>query len=108
MMNILIDLVTPQAFLGGAGEYIRRVFYELLKRKDFNIQFFAAIDSTIGKFAYCDLSPDSLREKEIPIVDLGKIKLFDAVRKYNIDKVFIGAAQYWGARYDVEKLTCNP
>ena len=107
MMNILIDLVTPQAFLGGAGEYIRRVFYELLKRKDFNIQFYAAIDSTIGKFAYSDLSPDSLREKGIPIVDLGKIELFDAVRKYNIEKVFIGAAQYWGARYDVEKLTCK-
>lgn len=107
MMNILIDLVTPQAFLGGAGEYIRRVFYELLKRKDSNIQFFAAIDSTIGKFAYSDFTPDSLRQKGIPIVDLGKIKLFDAIKKYNIEKVFIGAAQYWGARYEVEKLTCR-
>lgn len=107
MMNILIDLVTPQAFLGGAGEYIRRVFYELLKRKDSNIQFFAAIDSTVGKFAYSDFTPDRLRQKGIPIVDLGKIKLFDAIKKYNIEKVFIGAAQYWGARYEVEKLTCR-
>lgn len=28
-MNILYDLVTPQAFVGGAGEYVRKVFYTL-------------------------------------------------------------------------------
>lgn len=36
-MNILYDLITPQAFVGGAGEYVRKVFYTLHDTvKEFN------------------------------------------------------------------------
>lgn len=106
-MKILFDLVTPQAFLGGAGEYIRRVFFELLCNLEKKIQVVGAIDSTIGKFAYEDLAPENLAYKNIKCVDLGKNKLSDIVKEHEIDEVFIGAAQYWGARYKVQDLKCR-
>lgn len=106
-MKILFDLITPQAFIGGAGEYIRRVFFELMSNSDNNIQLIGAIDSSIGKFAYQDLTPDKLLYRNIRCVDLGKKKLTEIVKEHEVDEVFIGAAQYWGARYNVQYLNCR-
>lgn len=105
-MNILFDLITPQSFIGGAGEYIRRVFYALLDNINSDTQILVAVDTNIGNFAYRDLSIESLKQKNIQYVDLGKSNLVDVIRTYHVDKVFIGAAQYWGNRYQVEKITC--
>lgn len=108
-MNILFDLITPQGFIGGAGEYVRKVFYTLLEtvKIDVTVNLFVAIDTTKGKFAYKDLSPESLSALPVKIVDLGKQSLSSCVEEYKIDTVFIGMAQAWGGRYDVQNLRCR-
>lgn len=108
-MNILFDLVTPQGFIGGAGEYVRKVFYTLLDsvKSDDTINLYVAIDTTKGQFAYKDLSPESLAKLSVKVVDLGKQSLSSCVEEYKINTVFIGMAQAWGGRYDVQNLQCR-
>lgn len=108
-MKILFDLYTPQFFVGGAGEYIRTVFYELIKtcnesQKD--IQVVALMDLSVKNYPYPDLSPISLRNLNINIVDIHNNTLKDIIKTNSIDKIFIGAAQYWGMRLDVENISC--
>lgn len=108
-MNILYDLITPQGYIGGAGEYVRKVFYSLLesiKTVD-AVNLYAAIDTSKGKFAYLDLSPESLSSLPVKIVDLGKQSLSSCVEENKIDTVFIGMAQAWGGSYDVQNLRCK-
>lgn len=108
-MKILFDLFTPQGFVGGAGEYIRKVFYTLLdeiKEQSCDVQLVALVDSSLGRFAYADLAPESLCEKGIEVADANGRKLSEILKQYQIDKVFVGAAQYWGGRFDVESLNC--
>jgi glycosyltransferase involved in cell wall biosynthesis len=99
-MRILFDLITPSSFVGGAGEYIRTVFFALVdavkSNKSGHTEIVGIYDSSIGRFAYEDLSPSSLQKMNISTVDVAG-KTFGQVIKENcIDKVFIGAAQYWG------------
>ncbi len=107
-MNILFDLYTTQFFIGGGSEYIRRVFYALLdeiKEKHSEIHIVALIDTSLGKFAYKDLSPESLKENVIDIGDLKDSSLKEILVTKCIDKVFIGCAQYWGS-FDIHNLNC--
>lgn len=108
-MIILFDLVTPQSFIGGAGEYIRRVFYELLNitHNNSELKLLCAIDSSINKYAYKDLSFDVLTKKKLEIVDLAHEPLSIIISNKCVDKLFIGAAQYWGERYDVFNVNCK-
>lgn len=108
-MNILFDLVTPQGFIGGAGEYVRKVFYTLLEsvKSDDTINLYVAIDTSKGQFAYKDLSPESLAKLPVKIIDLGKQSLSSCAEKYKISTVFIGMAQAWGSKYDIQNLRCR-
>ena len=67
-MKILFDLITPSAFVGGAGEYVRCVFYSLIdtiEKTNSICEIIGIYDSTIGHFAYEDLSPKILHKKGI-------------------------------------------
>ena len=108
-MVILFDLFTPQCQIGGAGEYIRRVFYTLCdtihKSEAYrNVKVYALIDSSYGKYAYSDLTPDALLIQGVECVDISKSSLKEILEEYHVDKVFIGCAQYWGAKYDIASL----
>lgn len=108
-MRILFDLFTPQEFVGGAGEYIRKVFYsvrEEIERQALDVQLVALVDSSFGRFSYPDLTPDALQKMGVEVADANGKSLADLLKERRIDKVFIGAAQYWGARFDVESLNC--
>lgn len=109
-MKVLFDLITPQSKIGGAGEYVRKVFYTLLNEisvRSIDCQLMVAVDSSLGKYAYPDLSPNSILCNVEQIIDLNNKSLLQVVEENKIDKVFIGAAQYWGGRYDLEKLKCQ-
>ena len=106
-MNILFDLYTPQCQIGGAGEYIRKVFYtlvEYIRKYQSDIIVYALIDSSSGKYAYQDLTPESLSHNGINIADINGLTLKQLIDDYSIDKVFIGCAQYWGASFDVANI----
>ena len=107
-MRILFDLVTTQYFVGGAQEYIRRVFQSLLAlQPQGGFEIIAAHDSSVGHYAYDDLRPESVRPLVADVVDLRGRRLPDVVSQYAIDTLFIGCAQYWGRLYDVSTLTCR-
>lgn len=107
-MNILFDLVTTYK-ITGASEYVRRVFFSLLEakktRKDLNI--YAIIDSARGDSAYTDLSKKANVERGIQTIDVSKSSIAKVVTNYNIDKVFIGCAQFWGNYKDLAELKCG-
>ena len=103
-MKILFDLITPSAFVGGAGEYVRCVFYSLIdtiEKTNSICEIIGIYDSSIGHFAYEDLSPKILHKKGIETVDVAGRSFRQVIEENHIDKVFIGAAQYWGSgKYD--------
>lgn len=107
-MNLLFDLKTPQHFIGGGSEYIRKVYFSLLSRiEDISLdtKIYALYDSRIGRFAYEDLSPAKNAKKNVCFVDIASSSLHDVIEKLNIDKVFIGCGQFW-RDYDVEQIKC--
>lgn len=110
-MNILFDFITTQlCFGGGAGEYVRRVYYELqdeCKRSSDEINIFAAIDTKIDKFPYPDLAPAQLSKTCTGIIDMHGKSLRDIVHEYRIDTVFVGLSQAWSERYDFRGVDCK-
>lgn len=107
-MRLLFDFITTQYFIGGAAEYIRKVFFSLLNEKKISktkITFYGLVDSSIGKYAYESLSPKALESNGINVVDIKGSSLEEIIKANRIDKVFIGAGQYW-VKYDVKSLTC--
>lgn len=108
-MKILFDLVSTQFRIGGAQEYIRKIFFTLLDSvcmKD-NIEILCAFDSSIRSYAYDDLTPNSLDGRIRKFIDLSQSSLVEIVQTEGIDVIFIGVAQIWGERYDVQKLNCK-
>lgn len=107
-MRVLFDFVTTQPSIGGAAEYVRSVYYSLIsfkKSSHYNIDIIGAYNSSIGRFAYDDLTPRALETECSALVDVGKQSLFEIIQEQRIDKVFIGMAQMWG-KYEVASLTC--
>lgn len=106
-MNILYDLITPHSFVGGAGEYVRKVLYSLLEtvkvsNEDLNV--FGIYNSSEKSFPYPDLTPDAVRRMGVTPINIASSSLKKVIADYNIDKVFIGCAQYWGASLDVTNI----
>lgn len=107
-MRILFDLKSPQHFIGGCSEYIRKVFYSLIneiRRSGIDVELIGLTDSRIGHFANAELAPETIKEYDVKIVDIANSTLKEILDKEKIDKVFIGGAQYWG-EYDVENIKC--
>lgn len=108
-MNILFDLFTTQIQVGGSAEYVRRVFYSVLeytKQHRNGIKILGFVDSSLGKWSYSDLTPESLASKNIQVLDYAQTNLKEIISQYKINKIFIGCGQFWGNRFDVENITC--
>lgn len=105
-MNILFDLKTTQHQIGGSAEYVRKVFYTLLDAvKDrTEIHIFGLYDSRLNRFAYNDLTPEAITAFGVEPIDFAANSLKQIVKEKQIEKVFIGCAQYWNS-FDVENLT---
>ena len=107
-MRVLFDIKTTQKFVGGASEYIRKVFYTLLdysKDQNKQITIVGLVDSSINNFAYLDLSPKSLLEKGVEVVDLADASLEKIVKEKQIDRIFIGCGQAWKS-LDLNTVKC--
>lgn len=99
-MRLLYDLVTV-CRPTGAGEYVRRVLYELLQQKVFReglLEIVCLYDSKRG-IAYDDLSVSSMEQRGVRMIDIHHKNVAKLVRELKADHLFIGCAQFWW-RYD--------
>lgn len=109
-MRILFDLYTTQIQIGGSAEYVRRVFYSLIdyaKNNCADIEIIGLVDSSLNKWSYKDLTPNVLTQNGINIADYASSSLSDIICRYDINLVFIGCAQFWGERFDVQNISCS-
>lgn len=107
-MRILFDFITTQPSIGGAAEYVRSVYYKLLNEiRSFahDVEIVGIIDSSIGHYAYEDLTPDKLKRNCAKVVDINEMSLAKIIQELRIDRVFIGMAQQWG-HYELATITC--
>ena len=109
-MNILLDFITVR-IRSGAGEYCRRVYYELLnilKTKESNqINLFALYDSSKG-IAYEDLTEEVLKKLyKIKFIDCYNKRITDIIAINNIDRFFVGCVQFVAVYKEIEDLKCE-
>lgn len=106
-MNILIDFLTLH-IKTGAGEYLRRVIYELIKKKTdgyfSQIHLFALYDSNKG-IAYDDLSTNNPYFDAF--VDCHSVGIDKIVEQYDIDRFFIGCAHFLKDNPEVSLIKCD-
>lgn len=107
-MNILFDLIPTQTEkIGGVSEYIRSVFIafkKYIKENHIPITIYAFFDDTIGKCFYKDLNSKELLDDNVVVISSRKRDLGKIVEDYDIDKIFIGALQFWIGKYDFSRL----
>lgn len=109
-MRILFDFISSQSFFANGGaEYVRRVYGFLInykKKSKYSISVIGIVDSTKPEIVYDDLKLSKLKEECEDIVDINQSSLEEIIKKYSIDKLFIGIAQSWG-KYDIDKVDCE-
>ena len=99
-MNILFDLISIQNYPSGGGEYVKRVFSELLKTDVF---LYGLYDSQIF---FLDNDKTYFKEKCEDLVDLNKLSIGDCINRYNINVFFIGIIQRFSL-YDLSNISCK-
>lgn len=109
-MNILFDFMTV-SIKNGAGEYHRRVFFELLKTIERNpkddIRIFALYDSNKG-IAYQDLKEDAISGKyNIQYIDCKEKGVDRIVEDYKIDLFFIACSHHLRDNKEISRLRCE-
>ena len=109
-MNILYEFVTVSVKTG-AGEYSRRVFFELMNSlendKDDNLHVYVLYDSQKG-IAYDDLNERNLLKKyNVTFVDCYGRDLNTIVWNHNIDVFFIACIQYLRDYSGIQAIDCK-
>lgn len=107
-MNLLFDFITLR-LRTGAGEYVRRVFFEtlsLIEREQLDIKVFALHD-TSKPIAYEDMSETALVSRDITFLDAHSAPVDKLISENGIDRFFIGCAQYLGAYPEVANIKCE-
>lgn len=106
-MNILFDLISTQDFVNGGGEYTKTVFLRLCeKNAGSNNQVFGFFDSK-RRFAFDDFQKNQIENlSNVTLVDINGTSINELVRRYHIDKVFIGIAQKIAKCSNFEPLEC--
>ena len=106
-MILLYDLITV-CRQTGAGEYVRRVFYELLDSSAYDegrVEVIGLYDSGRG-IAYDDLSLECLHKQGVRTVDIQGRNLAQLCRELNADHLMIGCAQYWWMYEGLAEVDC--
>lgn len=108
-MNILLDFCTLYV-KSGAGEYIRRIYKELLHKIESmqGWRLFALYDSVKG-IAYEDMSEKAIggAKDGITYIDIHGKDLFDITKQYAIDRFFIGCEPCFYEYAGIEKIECE-
>jgi len=108
-MNILFDFLTVW-IKTGAGEYQRRVFFEMLSelesRNRDDIKIYALYDSGKG-IAYEDLTPQKVFNSYIEFVDCHNKGIDKIVLEKKIDRFFIASAHYLRDNPEVADIKCE-
>ncbi len=109
-MNLLVELLTAHVKTG-AGEYLRRVLFELLQcvkhEQSSDIKIYALYDSVEG-IAYDDLSEKILgKEWNITYIDCHERSITEIVNCYKIDRFFIACGHYMNGHPEIKNLKCE-
>ena len=108
-MNLLFDFITVRVKTG-AGEYQRRVLFELLSyivASKAQINLYALYDSTWG-IAYEDLREDTLgMQCAIQYIDCKDRSISKIVDEYKIDRFFIACGHYYREHPEVADVKCD-
>lgn len=100
MANVLFDLISLQDYRSGGGEYVKKVFDELLLYNTINI--YGVYDS---KLLFIDNDFDEF-SKQIEMFDIRKMKLSKIIDVCKIDILFIGIIQRYNP-YDLNNIHCK-
>lgn len=106
-MNLLFDFITVR-IKTGAGEYHRRIFFELLRKieaESLDVDVFALWDSRFG-IAYDDLTCTSL-SKRVTFFDVKEGNVSKIIDENKIDCFFIACGQYLGEYDDIVNVKCR-
>ena len=110
-VNLLFDFVTLQTKTG-AAEYVRTIFSSLLneiKTHHYdNINIFTLYNSSLG-IAYEDFKEKNLSAQytNIKYIDIYKQDILSVITEYQINRFFIGCAQYLGNIPNIENISCE-
>lgn len=107
-MNILYDFVTL-GLKTGAGEYARRVFFELLdriERQKQDTHVYALIDSK-QPVVYDDMQEKVLNKRNIKFVDIQESSFHNLIERYKIDRFFIACSQHVAKYEDIVNIRCD-
>lgn len=109
-MNLLIEFLTANGRYG-AGEYLHRIFFSLVEKIQCdnlkNIHLYALYDSK-KEISFEDLQESSLKKIiNITFIDLQKIGLLHAIKKYQITHFFIACGQRIGEYPEIAKVNCK-
>lgn len=107
-MNLLFDFITLRKKTG-AGEYLRRVFFEVqdkVEREQLDIKLFALHDTTTP-VVYEDMTPDAARMGNVQFLDVHQMPIDQLIRQHQIDRFFIGCAQYVGDYPEAANIDCE-
>lgn len=107
-MNILYDFVTL-GLKTGAGEYARRVFFELLdriERQKQDTHVYALIDSK-QPVVYDDMQEKVLNKRNIKFVDIQESSFHNLIERYKIDRFFIACSQHVAKYKDIVNIRCD-
>lgn len=100
MTNVLFDLISLQDYRSGGGEYVKKVFDELLLCNSINI--YGVYDSEL---LFIDNDFDEF-SKQIEMFDIRKMKLSNIINVCKIDILFIGIIQRYNP-YDLNNIYCK-
>lgn len=106
-MILLYDFITV-CRQTGAGEYVRRVFYEILNSRAYtegHVEVIGLYDAERG-IAYDDLSLESLQKLGVLTVDIHGRNLAQLCRELHAGHLFVGCAQYWWMYEGLEEVDC--
>ena len=107
-MNLLLDFITLRVKTG-AGEYVRTIVLELVKRLHGreDVRLFALYDSAEG-IAYEDMREEPFgRENAIKYVDCHGNNVATIAKDLGIDRIFVGCAQYISQYSGIADLACQ-
>lgn len=100
-MNILCDLISFQSGYSGGGEYTKIICKEIIISKSAVV--YGLFDSE--KYVHSEYLL-FIKEYPIQVIDIRKTPLSSIIRKYSIERIFIGVQSLLN-QYDFKNVSCK-
>ncbi|WP_462362018.1 glycosyltransferase [Parabacteroides johnsonii] len=100
-MNVLCDLISFQSGYSGGGEYTKTICKEIITSKSAVV--YGLFDSE--KYIHSEYLL-FIKEYPIQVIDIRKTPLSNIIRKYSIERIFIGVQSLLN-QYDFKNVSCK-